>query len=70
MQQDGFQRRLQFADTGTGELCGRYTRDQLLAVTQARLTPNVTPRLREGGIGFDLPPENTLDVEEKENKGK
>ena len=59
MQQDRFQCGLQSADTCTGELCERvivkYARDQLLVVKQARMTPDLTPRLREEDIGFDLP---------------
>ena len=35
--------------------CVRYTRDQLLAISPARLTPDLTSRLRKFDIGFCLP---------------
>ena len=35
--------------------CVRYTRDQLLAISPARLTPDLTSRLRKLDIGFCLP---------------
>ena len=36
-------------------ICVRYTRDQLLAISPARLTPDLTSRLRKLDIGFCLP---------------
>ena len=58
MQQDRFQRGLQNADTCKSELCERvivkYTRGQLLVAKPVRMTPDLTSRLREVGIGFDL----------------
>ena len=33
-------------------ICVRYTRDQLLAISPARLTPDLTYRLRKLDIGF------------------
>ena len=64
VQQDRFQCGLQSAYTCTGVLCGRvivrYSRDQLLVVKPARLTPDLTSRLRDVGIGFDLPRKRSL----------
>ena len=36
-------------------ICVRYTRDQLLAISPARLTPDLTSRLRKLDIAFCLP---------------
>ena len=53
-----------------GPICVGYTRDQLLAISPARLTPDLTSRLRKLAIGFCLPCKRSRSCGKNLKKGR